>query len=117
MGSKNATIADLGGGTGFFSSLAKQKFPSWDIDVIDFRIYPQKKLNEFGINTIESDLSSFTLKENHYDMITLWEVIEHLRIEDIELQLKRIYNGLKSNGFLIISTPNFNSPLTQALDF
>ncbi len=114
---KNATIADLGGGTGFFSSLAKQKFPSWDIDVIDFRIYPQKKLNEFGINTIESDLSSFTLKENHYDMITLWEVIEHLRIEDIELQLKRIYNGLKSNGFLIISTPNFNSPLTQALDF
>lgn len=44
-----------------------------------------------------------------FDMILFTEVIEHLENDD--LALKKIYNLLKPEGIVIISTPSKNAPL------
>ena len=49
-------------------------------------------------------LFPFSIKPNNYDFIVSLESIEH--VEDDKLFLIRLYNALKDNGVLIISTPN-----------
>ncbi len=41
-----------------------------------------------------------------FDVITLWEVIEHLQLDKFGEYLKFIKAHLKENGIVIISTPN-----------
>jgi SAM-dependent methyltransferase len=38
-----------------------------------------------------------------FDLITLWEVLEHIKIEDLEILIKNITNHLNDNGLLIVS--------------
>ena len=53
-----------------------------------------------------------------FDVITILGLIEFLSDEEIESLLKEVYQSLKSDGKLIITTPNFNSliyPLAEKL--
>ena len=50
-------------------------------------------------------------------MVTLWEVIEHLKIDDFKSLLHSIKKLLKPDGKLIFSTPDFYDVHSQSLDF
>ena len=50
-------------------------------------------------------------------MITMWEVIEHLKIDDLKKIFSFLKNILNDNGILIISTPDFDDPHCKSLDF
>jgi 2-polyprenyl-3-methyl-5-hydroxy-6-metoxy-1,4-benzoquinol methylase len=49
-------------------------------------------------------IENLNLKENSFDLIIATELIEHL--PDIHLFISKSIKLLKSNGFLLISTPN-----------
>ena len=44
--------------------------------------------------------------KGYFDIITMWEVIEHLQLEEFLDYLDYVKRHLKINGKLIISTPN-----------
>ncbi|WP_104735112.1 class I SAM-dependent methyltransferase [Hanstruepera ponticola] len=98
-------LLDIGCGTGDFLQAAKKN--GWQVTGIEPN---EKARNIANSKTDKSVLDSkqlFELKENQFDVITLWHVLEHL--PNIEKHLSTFKKLLKPNGTLIIAVPNFKS--------
>lgn len=102
---KSGQILDVGTGTGFFLNEMKEK--GWQVTGTekssDARDFAKK---EFNLENLPSE-KLFTLKENSFDVITLWHVLEH--IHQINENMETFGRLLKTNGKLIIAVPNHDS--------
>lgn len=58
------------------------------------------------LNTINDDFTAIDTIEASFDVIMLWEVIEHL--QDLKLFLELAYKKLNKKGKIILSTPDYN---------
>ena len=58
----------------------------------------------YGLEIITGTLEDSNFPANHFDMITLWDVLEH--VEDPRKTLQEVARILKPNGTLILSLPN-----------
>jgi 2-polyprenyl-3-methyl-5-hydroxy-6-metoxy-1,4-benzoquinol methylase len=110
---KKGRIFDVGCGLGYFLKVMS-KYPEWDVygyDIsriaVDFAKNNLKLKNVFHGNVEESDFP-----KNYFDIITLWDVIEH--IPDPDPILSYLSQVLKEDGFLFIHTPNINIQLPKA---
>ena len=108
---------DLGGGMGNYSKYLKMSFPDWEITHSDFSIKQNQELEDMGIQTKALNFLQDEIGRNEYDLITAWEVIEHVPYEKIEFMLDNIYSALYGGGYFVFSTPNFDSPLCKMNDF
>ncbi|MHA7844390.1 MAG: class I SAM-dependent methyltransferase [Winogradskyella sp.] len=103
--SEEKTLLDIGCGTGDFLETAKKT--QWNVVGVEpdekARKIANSKTNDsvFDIQHLE------TLKENSFDVITLWHVLEHL--PNLDMQVKLLKRLLKPNGTLVIAVPNFKS--------
>ena len=75
-------------------------------------IEPNKWLVAKGIEKYKLDLkagvlSDFDFKNNSFDIVTLWDVIEHLT--EPENVIKQISSLIKNDGYLLINYPDINS--------
>ena len=110
----NLKSLDLGGGEGNFSKFLVSKYPNWDVYHSDYSL----KLNVGSeINAFELDFTNQRIDENKFNIITAWEVIEHVPYEKFDFVFNNIFKALKKGGYFIFSTPNFDSPLIKLLDF
>lgn len=96
-------LLDVGCATGFFMHSAKMR--GWKVEGVEISQYAASYARErYGFKVHVGDISQIDLPANTYDLITLWDVIEHLE-NPIET-LKRLKRVLKKNGLLVFSTPN-----------
>jgi 2-polyprenyl-3-methyl-5-hydroxy-6-metoxy-1,4-benzoquinol methylase len=109
-------VLDIGCFNGFF--VKKLLLSGFNAQGIDFN----NKAIEFGRSRygLDNFISNQTLqdllrKKERFDVITLFEVVEHL--EDISDILSKAYSLLNKNGIIIISVPNSNMCWRPALDF
>lgn len=100
--SVNKNLLDIGAGTGDFLLTAKRK--GWDIEGVEPNAMASSKAKEKGIS-LRTDISD--LPSTHFDVITLWHVLEHL--PNLSQQIKSISTLLNAEGTLIIAVPNFKS--------
>ncbi len=105
------TLLDIGSGFGFFLSEAQKQ--EYDVTGVEpskaLYAYSKRYLKAHMINT---DFQSFLeINKNHYDIITLIHVIEHL--PDPRQTLEQIFGLLKPGGLLYIETPNLDSHLYE----
>lgn len=107
---------DLGGGIGEFSKFLKGAYPDWEVYHGDFDIKRQPEIEKIGIKTFSIDVSTDKIG-GIYDLITMWEVIEHIHPERLSFVLDNIADALRVGGALVFSTPNFDSPLCRTHDF
>ncbi|MEP5338877.1 MAG: class I SAM-dependent methyltransferase [Algibacter sp.] len=102
---KSKSLLDVGSGTGDFLQIAQQN--NWTVSGIEpneeARGIANKKTNDSVFET--EQLLKF--KENSFDVITLWHVLEHL--PNLEDHIKTFKKLLKPNGTLIIAVPNYKS--------
>jgi 2-polyprenyl-3-methyl-5-hydroxy-6-metoxy-1,4-benzoquinol methylase len=99
---KKGKLLDFGCGTGWFLEGAKKHYDSYGVEYSDsIRKWLLKKLNINTFKTLES------IKGNKFDIITAFDVIEH--VSDPLLLLKNLKKNLKKNGIILIYTPNFDS--------
>lgn len=102
---QNAKVLDIGCGGGLFLSLLKaQGAEVVGIELSDSRVQYAKSKHGLEIHKhpIESDFWQRGYA-NHFDAVTLWDVIEHV---NFPLQtLQSAANVLKSGGLLLIDTP------------
>ena len=103
---KTNKILDMGCGRGWFLLEAKKR--GWEVYGTEF----SKKAVEICTNNgITMEKERFNI--NDFDIITLFEVIEH--INNPNEILKSIYNMLRLDGLFYCTTPNFNSLLRYYL--
>ena len=102
---RDAKVLDIGCGGGLFLSMLKQEGAEViGIELSDSRAQYAKTRHNLEIHKhpIESDFwqEGYT---NHFDAVTLWDVIEHVNYPVQTLQCAA--NVLKQGGLLLIDTP------------
>lgn len=104
-GLKSGKILEVGTGTGYF--LAEMKKFNWQITGIEKSNEARNfAKNEFGLDILSPE-ELFSLKENQFDVITLWHVLEHIHL--LNKNLENFSKVLKETGKLIIAVPNHSS--------
>lgn len=101
----NARVLDIGCGGGLFLSLLNQQGADViGIELSDSRAQYAKTKHGLEIHKRPIE-SAFWQKEyaNHFDAVTLWDVIEHVNYPFQTLQ--SAVNVLKPGGWLLIDTP------------
>lgn len=102
---KKIDILDIGCGDGkFLESLDRNNFERFGLEINPEGIRSARKK---GLKIYDTDLILADFKGQKFDVITLWQVVEHL--EDPIVVLEKINRILKDEGIVIISTPNIAS--------
>jgi len=103
-GKSERRLLDVGCGYGIFLNLAKdQGWKVYGIELSEDACQFARK--NFGLNVFCGDLKEASFPKDHFDVVTLWNVLDHTTnpLEQL-LEIKRI---LKDNGLLFIRLPNF----------
>lgn len=99
-------LLDIGCATGNFMWAARER--GWEVRGIEL-IEPAARIAQkrYGLNVKIGSLETVEWPEACFNVITLWDVLEHL--PDPKGALKRCHNLLVSDGLLIFSIPNLKS--------
>lgn len=99
-------LLDVGCGDGKF--LSEMKTRGWQVDGIDFDPQAIKTAEaKYGLNLRHGELSKAGLPADEFDAVTMSHVIEH--VPDPIALLREIKRVLKTQGRLVITTPNSES--------
>jgi len=97
---RRGRLLDIGTGTGEFLKVAL------DHGFMAYGIEPSRRASEeaskFG-PVLRAEFETLSLRENFFDVITLWSVLEHVT-HPTEF-LKKIHNLLKNDGLLALRLP------------
>jgi 2-polyprenyl-3-methyl-5-hydroxy-6-metoxy-1,4-benzoquinol methylase len=104
---KNNRILDVGCGVGFFLEQAKNR--GWDVYGTEYSNKAIEICREKGIDMKEGVLVSGNFDIADFDVITSFEVIEH--INNPVDEIKEVKKLLRKGGLFYCTTPNFNSLL------
>jgi 2-polyprenyl-3-methyl-5-hydroxy-6-metoxy-1,4-benzoquinol methylase len=111
---KNASILDVGCGMGFLLlSLKNAGYTSLsgvDTDEQQVRSCKEKDLN---VSLVQDSISYLNNNSSKYDIITLFDVLEHIPSPQQISFARAINNALKPGGRLILTVPNANSVLAS----
>ncbi len=108
---KTGRLLDIGCGIGFFLDEAKKR--GWEVYGTEYSERLIGLLREKGITIHEGQLQSSNYEHGYFDVITSFEVIEH--INNPKYELEQINTILRSGGLVYLTTPNFNSLLRRRL--
>lgn len=102
---KRGTLLNYGAKTGFFSDYMIRR--NWSVTSVEkFHQERQFALELFHHRMIDVKDMEF-LRENTFDVVTLWHVLEHNNNPDA--LLKKFHKILKPDGILVMALPNINS--------
>ncbi len=99
---EKGVLLDIGAGTGDF--LAAAENAGWRIVGAEPSPKARDAAAAKGISLLESTAG---LKDNSFDIITMWHVLEH--VYDPEAQITELKRLLKPKGTILIAVPNFKS--------
>ena len=107
---KSGRILDIGCAAGLFLEVAKKR--GWEV----FGVEPNRWLAEWGGKNLGIKISSkpfeeVGFKENFFDVVTLWDVLEHLA--DPKKALLESAKILKKDGYLVVNYPDIGSWLAR----
>ena len=106
--SKEAEILDVGCSTGDFIKHVKREYQMYGNDFSKFAIQKAIEKNPDLANKFKSGrIEETEWSDNLFDMICLWDVIEH--IWDPFTLIKELFSRIKLGGCLAISTPAIDS--------
>ena len=101
---KNGRILDVGCGDGYF--LKRMKDKGWET----YGVEPGEVASKYAkdvlkVNAFNGELKEACYPDKYFDVITLFEVLEHLH--NPSANLSEIGRILKEDGLLVITVPNF----------
>jgi SAM-dependent methyltransferase len=113
LAESSGRLLDMGCGLGYFLK-AIQPYPNWD--TYGREISPaavRYARDTLGLkNVICSRLEDTDLPQDSFNLITMWDVIEHIPTPDPVL--RRCHSLLTSDGICFIRTPNVHLQLLRA---
>lgn len=106
--SKIRTALDVGSGLGFnLPTLSQFSSQVWASDISPAALKENQKNhpNLKNVKYVTYDAQALKFPDDHFDLVVCTEVLEHL--QSPEKALKECGRVLKSQGFLILSAPNY----------
>ena len=104
-------LLDVGCYTGVFVEIAKKA--GWDAYGLDPSIWAVGVARSSGLQVKQGTLDSADYPPQYFDVITMWDVIEHL--DDPAFNLIQAYEYLKPGGLLVIHTMDISSLFARVL--
>jgi ubiquinone/menaquinone biosynthesis C-methylase UbiE len=98
-------LLDVGAYTGVFVEIAAQH--GWDAWGVEPSRWAVEQARARGLQIVQGTLETADLPEAHFDVVTMWDVIEHLT--DPREALQRARRLLKPNGLLVVHTIDIES--------
>lgn len=102
-------LLDIGCAAGFFLEAASEHYEVTGVEVSEYA--SQYAREEFGHRVFTGELADAELLEGEFDVVTMWDVIEHLR--DPRAALAEIARVTRAGGLLVITTGNADGPLAR----
>ena len=105
-------LLDIGCAHGFFLFAAAQAgYKTKGIEISqDAAAYAKR---EFGLNVEAKAFEDLRFPENHFDVVTLWQVLEHVPYP--LAVLREVHRILKPKGLVAVSTPNIEGTPSRLL--
>jgi 2-polyprenyl-3-methyl-5-hydroxy-6-metoxy-1,4-benzoquinol methylase len=102
---KGNRILDMGCGIGFFLEEAQSR--GWDAYGSELESRAVEINRSKGLNCVQAPIGADTFERGSFDVITAFEVVEHLR--DPLAEAATIARALRPGGLFYCTTPNFGS--------
>ncbi len=103
---RTGTLLDIGCALGGFLAVAKEY--GFKVEGVEIARYAAEQACErLQVKVTNSDIYSAELAAEGYEVITMWDVIEHLT--DPNLALEKIVRALRPKGYLAFSTGDVSS--------
>ena len=93
-------ILDLGSGTGGMTKHMQKYGSVAGIENYDYAI---KLAKSKGLSIKKGDLNKFKVKDNSFDLVTIFDVLYHQNINNEGEIVRRSYKALKKGGLLLIT--------------
>lgn len=107
---KYGNLYDIGVGWGHFANTAEKM--GFNVDGIEIsETMHHYATNDLNLKIEKGSFYEIPVKENFYDVITLWDVLEHLE-KPLEV-LKKANRMLKDNGIIVIQVPQIDSKVAK----
>lgn len=109
---KGARLLDVGAGFGHFVKAASTHYHTMGTELAPAAVdWASRNL---GVELVQASVESLpNLLSGPYDVVTLWDVIEHL--DDPRQALMAVAERLEPGGLVILSTPDFSSLAARLL--
>ena len=99
---KGRTLLDVGAGVGIFVAVCLES--GWEVTGVELMDQAVSVAYHYNLPVQQGDFLKVGFPHEFFDVVTLWEVIEHLH--DPRPFLQKIWNLLRPGGILALSTPN-----------
>ncbi|MCP5095641.1 MAG: class I SAM-dependent methyltransferase [Chloroflexi bacterium] len=99
------SLLDVGAYIGVFVEIAAKA--GWKALGIEPSEWAAKQAQKQGVNVMYGTQDSPALQPSHFDVITMWDVIEH--VDDPSGEMTKAFNLLKPGGFLVLHTMDIDS--------
>jgi len=104
---KGANILEIGFGNGSFLGYAHRAGYSFDGVESNNKLIENAKNNNYSAFNSIDQLD----RQKKYDLIVLFDVIEHVEVDEVEILLNKLKDKLAKDGSLFLRFPNGSSPL------
>jgi SAM-dependent methyltransferase len=116
---EEASVLDAGCGDGYGSAYLARFAKSvigvdYDKKTVSLALEKYKAGN---LRYMHRDVTEFDFKDNEFDFVCSFQVIEHIPEEKIFDYLKELKRVLKNNGRLYLSTPNLEKMMKNKLTY
>ena len=104
-------LLDVGAYTGVFVDIAARH--GWDAWGLEPSRWAVEQARARGLQMVPGTLDTADLPTTHYDVVTMWDVIEHLT--DPRSALEKAHHLLKPGGLLVVHTIDIESVFARVL--
>lgn len=104
-------VLDVGAYSGVFVDVAKRR--GWDSVGLEPSRWAVEQARSKGLTMIEGTLASSSLPEASFDVVTMWDVIEHMC--DPLSELRMAHKLLRPGGLVVIHTMDIDSLFARVM--
>lgn len=109
--SNTRRLLDIGCHIGVMVELAQAR--GWDAWGIEPSTWAAEQARARGLHVLTGTLDEADLPENYFDVVTMWDVIEHL--SDPAAEIRHVRRLLKPGGVFAIHTIDIESPFARLM--